>query len=80
MRRRIRGSGLSTTLVIVYCGAVPATLPSARFVSPSCLNASLRICSMRDSSPRSEATVKSHASVSESFLIPAFLSALKMPL
>jgi len=31
MRRRIRGSGLSTTLVIVYWGALPSIFVGVRF-------------------------------------------------
>ena len=80
IRRRICGSGLSTTLVIVYFGALPSTLPSARLLSPSWANASLRIFSMRAVSPRSDAIVKSHASVRLPLAMPARLSVLKMPL
>ncbi len=49
------------TSVIVYVGALPWILPSARSVSPSCLNASLRIAIRRLVSDLSDATVKSNA-------------------
>src|SRR3954471_13601464 len=51
----------SSTFVTLNRGALPVTLMSARFVSPSCPNASERMCSMRSDRLFSLATVKSHA-------------------
>jgi hypothetical protein len=51
----------SSTFVTVNCGAAPSTLRSARLWSPSWPNASSRMCSMREVSERSLATVKSQA-------------------
>ena len=51
----------SVTFVTVNDGACPWTVRSARFVSPSCLNASFRMNSIRSARFRSLATVKSQA-------------------
>jgi hypothetical protein len=63
----------------VKVGGVPATAPSARFVSPSALKVASRIDSTRPDSDFSEATVKSQVRKRDlSRLTPAFLMSLKM--
>ncbi len=51
----------SVTESTVNCGALPATLPSARLTSPSCLKASSRMASNRPVTLRVLAVVKSQA-------------------
>ena len=54
-------SGFGVTSSIVNSGASPSTFMSARFVSPSCANASSRMVRTRSDRFRSLATVKSQA-------------------
>ena len=69
--------GFSVTFVTVNFGESPSIFRSARFVSPSCLNASLRIASMRSVRFVSLAVVKSHARTRPSRSMPASVSVLK---
>ncbi len=77
-RRTSVASAGGTCPVTVNDGAWPWTTPSARFLSPSCANALLRIASIRPARLRAEATVKSHASYRLARPIFARFSAVKI--
>src|SRR5262249_37109169 len=68
----------SWTFVTLNCGELPWTCWSARFVSPSCPNESLRIESIGEVRLLLLATVKSHARLRDLRSMPASLIVLKI--